>query len=62
MAYSFDRHLEAILLRQRGNNHKLIMELKEKLSIEGKERLFRVMEDMEGMVNMLMSRVRRYGV
>lgn len=62
MAYSFDRHLEAILLRQRGNNHKLIMELKEKLSIEGKERLFRVMEDMEGRVNMLMSRVRRYGV
>lgn len=62
MAYSFDRHLEAILLRQRGNNHQLIMELKEKLSIEGKERLYRVMEDMEGRVNMLMSRVRRYGV
>lgn len=62
MAYSFDRHLEAILLRQRGNNHKLIMELKEKLSIEGKERLYRVMEDMELRVNMLMSRVRRYGV
>ena len=62
MAYSFDRHLEAILLRQRGNNHQLIMELKEKLSVEGKERLFRVLQDLECRNNVLSSKVRRYGV
>jgi hypothetical protein len=61
MAFSFDRHLEAILLRQMGNNRKLAEEIKEKLSEESKERLFRVMQEMEDEVNRSLSRSRRFG-
>jgi hypothetical protein len=42
-----DRHLESLLLRQRGNNRSLAKEVLEKLSSEGKERLFRILQDNE---------------
>ena len=43
----FDRHLTAALLRQRGRNDALAAEVQERLSPEGKERLFRILQDME---------------
>jgi hypothetical protein len=42
-----DRHLESLLLRQRGNNRKLAKEILESLSPESKERLFRILQDNE---------------
>lgn len=42
-----DRHLQAMLLRERGNNRKLAEEVLEKLSEESKERLFRILQDHE---------------
>jgi hypothetical protein len=42
-----DRHLQAILLRQRGQNGPLVAEINEKLSPESKDRLFRILSDME---------------
>ena len=42
-----DRHLVAILLRQRGQNGPLVTEIVEKLSPEAKERLYRVLFEME---------------
>jgi hypothetical protein len=42
-----DRHLQAMLLRERGNNRKLAEEVLEKLSSESKERLFRILQDHE---------------
>lgn len=40
-----DRHLQSMLLRERGNNRKLAEEVLEKLSQESKERLFRILQD-----------------
>lgn len=42
-----DRHLQSMLLRERGNNRKLAEEVLEKLSSESKERLFRILQDHE---------------
>lgn len=42
------RHLQSMLLRQRGQNGKLAEEISEKLSAESQERLFRIFQDMEG--------------
>jgi uncharacterized protein (DUF302 family) len=42
-----DRHLQAMLLREKGNNRKLAEEVLEKLSHESKERLFRILQDHE---------------
>jgi hypothetical protein len=42
-----DRHLESMLLRERGNNRRLAEEVLEKLSPESKERLFRILQDHE---------------
>ena len=42
-----DRHLQAILLRQRGQNGPLVAELLEKLTPQSKDRLFRILSDME---------------
>lgn len=41
------RHLESMLLRQRGQNGRLAEEVSEKLSAESQERLFRILQDME---------------
>ena len=41
------RHSEAMLLQQRGNNKSLVAEIKEKLSPEAQERLFRIFQDHE---------------
>ena len=40
------RHLQSMLLRQRGQNGKLAEEISEKLSPESQE--FRIFQDMEG--------------
>lgn len=42
-----DRHLESMILRQRGDNRPLARELREKLSPRAKDRLFRVLQDLE---------------
>ncbi|MEC7109059.1 MAG: hypothetical protein VXX11_03510 [Planctomycetota bacterium] len=42
-----DRHLQAIILRQRGQNGPLVAELLEKLTPQSKERLYRILSDME---------------
>lgn len=44
---TFDRHLESAILRQRGQNARLAKEIVEKVSEEGKERLFRILQDLE---------------
>jgi hypothetical protein len=44
---NISRHITALLLRQRGQNGPLCAELEEKLSPEGKDRLFRILQDME---------------
>jgi len=43
----YDRHLESAILRQRGQNRQLASEIVEKISEEGKERLFRILQDVE---------------
>ena len=57
-----DRHLEAILLRQRGQNGPLVAEVLEKLSPQAKERLYRVLQDMEQGTNNARNKLRRYGL
>jgi hypothetical protein len=57
-----DRHLQAVIFRQRGQNGPLVVELLEKLSPESKERLFRVLQGMEQEVQGVKSRARRYGL
>ena len=57
-----DRHLEAVLLRQRGQNGPLVAEVLEKLSPEAKERLFRVLQSMEQDTSNASSKLRRYGL
>lgn len=44
---AFDRHIESAILRQRGQNRDLANEILEKVSEKGKERLFRILQDME---------------
>lgn len=43
----YDRHLEGAILRRRGQNGLLVKEIIEKVSEEGKERLFRILQEME---------------
>lgn len=43
----YDRHLERIIMRQRGQNGELAREIFEHISDKGKERLFRIFQDME---------------
>lgn len=43
----FDRHLESMILRQRGQNQALADEIIEKISEANKERLFRIFQDIE---------------
>lgn len=43
----YDRHLEGMILRRRGQNKPLIDEIVGKISEEGKERLFRILQDLE---------------
>jgi len=43
----YDRHIESMILRQRGRNRDLAKEIVEKISEEGKERLFRILQDLE---------------
>lgn len=54
-----DRHLESMLLRERGNNRKLAEEVLEKLSYESKERLFRILQDHESQRTHLERKVRQ---
>lgn len=42
-----DQHLRAALLRARGDNHALAQEVQEKLSPQARERLFRVLQELE---------------
>lgn len=44
---AYDRHLEAVILRQRGQNRELVAEILKNISEKGKERLFRILQDME---------------
>lgn len=54
-----DRYLESMILKQRGQNQKLAQEILKKLSPESKERLYRLLQDMESEVSSLNSRMRR---
>jgi len=46
-----DRHLEALLLQQRGDNAPLVREVLACLSPAARERLFRVLRDLESEVS-----------
>lgn len=54
-----DRHLQSMLLRERGDNRKLAEEVLEKLSAESKERLFRILQDHESQKIQLERKVRQ---
>lgn len=54
-----DRHLQSMLLRERGDNRKLAEEVLEKLSAESKERLFRILQDHESQKIHLERKVRQ---
>jgi len=56
---SIMRHLESLLLRQRGDNRKLVAEVRENLSPEAQERLYRVLQDMEQATSSERSKRRR---
>jgi len=40
-----EKHLQSILLQQRGNNHTLVSEIIEKLSLESKRKLFFILKE-----------------
>jgi hypothetical protein len=46
-ACAIDRHLQSALLRRRGQNRDLVSEALERLSPSAKERLFRVLQELE---------------
>lgn len=58
---TFDRYIESILLRRRGNNRQLIDDINKNLSSESKERLFRILQELEDENGRLMSKTRKYG-
>lgn len=41
-----ERHLQSILLQQRGNNYVLVNEIIEKLSLESKRQLFFILKEL----------------
>jgi transcription elongation factor GreA-like protein len=43
----FDKALSQVILKQRGQNQKLATELLDKISEENKERLYRIIQDLE---------------
>jgi transcription elongation factor GreA-like protein len=43
----FDKALSQVILKQRGQNQKLVTELLNKISEENKERLYRIIQDLE---------------
>ena len=43
----FDRALSQVILKQRGQNQKLVTELLDKISEENKERLYRIIQVLE---------------
>ena len=53
-----DRHLESMLLRQKGQNRNLVKEILEKISPEGKERLFRILQDFDHEMMVLKKKAR----
>jgi len=53
-----DRHLESMILRERGQNQKLAQEILEKLSPESKERLFRIFQLKESEILALKNKAR----
>lgn len=55
----FDRYIESMILKERGQNQKLIQEIIEKLSPESKERLFRIFQDKENELQALKRKTRQ---
>jgi len=56
----FDRHLESMILRERGQNQKLVQEILEKLSPESKERLFRIFQDKDSEIQSLRNKTKSW--
>jgi len=48
---TFDRHIQSILLQQRGQNQKLVNDVITLLPEDSKERLFRILQDMENEIS-----------
>ena len=57
--HPIDRHLEALLLRQRGHNGPLVREVLANLSSQARERLFRLIQELEQDANSERSKRRR---
>jgi len=62
MNNDYNRVLESILLRQRGQNGPLVAEILEKLSPEAKERLYRVLQELTLETGNAKSKLRRFGL
>ena len=56
-----ERHLQSILLQQRGNNHVLVNEIIEKLSLESKRQLFFILKDLDTEISVQRSKVKMFG-
>ena len=56
-----DQHLSALILKQKGNNRKLVEEIMN-LSPESKDKLFYILRDLDTENNRLKSDVRRLKV
>ena len=57
-----DVHLESMILRQRGQNHLLAKEVLEKLSVPARERLFRLLQELDNETKSARNRLRRIGL
>lgn len=55
----FDRYLESLILRERGQNQELAEEILEKLSPESKEKLFRIFQNQENEMRQLKNKLQR---
>jgi hypothetical protein len=56
-----ERHLQSILLQQRGNNHVLVNEIIEKLSLESKRQLFFILKDLDTEISVQRSKAKMFG-
>ncbi len=56
-----DQHLSALILKQRGNNRKLVEEIL-KLSPESKDKLFYILRDLDTENNRMKNDIRRLKV
>jgi hypothetical protein len=61
MPHAIFRHLAGILLRQRGQNQKLVDDIETLLPPDSQERLFRILQDIESELSASKRKAQMYG-